>query len=116
MEPAVYDLRGEFTFLAGNNLKLSLLVLFAAVGFVLVIGCVNVANLLLGRALGRQRELAIRAALGSGRARLVRQLLTESGVLAAAAVGAGLLMAEGLLQYFRTANPIELPPGTVIAI
>jgi putative ABC transport system permease protein len=116
VEPVVYDLHGEFTFLAGNNLKLSLLVLFAAVGFVLLICCVNVANLLLGRALGRQREMAIRAALGSGRARLIRQLLTEALLIAAAAVAAGLALAEGALQYFRIANPIELPPGTAVGV
>ena len=112
VEPVVYDLRGEFTFLAGNHLKLSLLVLFAAVGFVLLICCVNVANLLLGRALGRQHEMAIRAALGSGRARMIRQLLTEALLLSAVAVGGGLALAQGALQYFRAANPIELPPGT----
>ena len=116
MEPVVYDLRGEFTFLAGNHLKLSLLVLFGAVGFVLLICCVNVANLLLGRALGRQREMAVRAALGAGRARLAGQLLTEALLLAVVAAVGGLAIASGAVEYFRRANPIELPPGTQVAI
>jgi putative ABC transport system permease protein len=116
VEPVVYDLRGEFTFLAGNNLKLSLLVLFAAVGFVLLICCVNVANLLLGRALGRQREIAVRAALGAGRARLAAQLLTEALLLAGVAAAGGLALAGAAVEYFQKANPIELPPGTTVGI
>ena len=114
--PIVFPLKQEFTYLTGPNLRLSLIVLFAAVSFVLLIACVNVANLLLGRSLVRQKELAVRAALGSGRARLIRQLLTESLLLSCAGAALGFCIAATAVHYFRVANPVPFPPGARLNI
>ncbi len=114
--PVVYPLQEQFAFLTGPNLRRSLIILFAAVSFVLLIACVNVANLLLGRSLRRQKELAVRSALGSGRGRLIRQLLVESLLLSSSGALAGALLAAAAVHYFRIANPIELPPGNPVTI
>jgi predicted permease len=94
--------------LVGNYQSL-LLVLLGAVGFVLLIACGNVANLLLARGSARMKELAIRAALGAGRGRIVRQLLTESLVLAATGAVAGLAVGFGLLRVILAVSPDDIP-------
>jgi len=114
--PTVYELQSEFTWLAGRNLRSTLLALFAAVGVVLLIACVNTANVLLTRATARRREFAIRAALGSGRWRVIRQLLTEGLVLSSAGAAFGVLLATAGVLWFRAINPIELPPGAIVGV
>ena len=88
----------------------------ASVALVLLIACANVANLLLTRASGRQKEVAIRTALGAGWQRLVRQLLTESVLLGLMGGAVGLLIAKGSLYVVRTINPGNIPRLDVIGI
>ena len=99
-----------------GNVRVAVLVLLGSVTLVLLIACANVANLLLTRASGRQKEVAVRTALGASWHRLVRQLLTESVLLGVLGGTAGLLIAYAALQFLRATNPGNIPRIEAIAI
>jgi putative ABC transport system permease protein len=99
-----------------KHVEPSLVALLGAVAFVLLIACANVAHLLLARATARQHEMALRAALGARGLRLVRQLATESFVLAAAGGAVGIVLAEIGLMLLRAIDPANLPRMEAIRI
>ena len=110
---------GQLTILkeyVSGKLRRSLIVLWCAVGLILLIVCVNLSNLLLARAAARSKEFAMRKALGAGRGRLVRQLLTESLVLAAGGAALGLGLAYFTLSYLAHQGSLALPLLTMVGV
>ena len=102
--------------LAGSELRTKLWVLMGAVGFLLLIACVNLANLLLAKATGRTREIAVRAALGARRARIFRMVLTESVVLGLTGAIFGVCLALAAIAAIKAADPGGIPRITELGI
>ena len=105
LEPSIRPLQEQMAGRSRAGLKL----LLAAVGVVLLVGCVNITNLLLTRMSGRRREIAIRAAVGASRRRLIRQLLLESLTLSALGGLCGLLVAQSAIRFILSVAPTDLP-------
>src|ERR1022692_3130834 len=103
--------------IVGRQLRRSLFVLLAAVGAILLIGCANLANLTLARGASREREIAVRASLGAGSWRLIRQLLTENLLIAVAGGALGLALGYAMIRgLIRLAPPFSLPSEADVSI
>jgi predicted permease len=121
--PEAYPPNGDLTFgivplleQVVGNVRRTLYLLLGAVGFVLLIACVNLANLQLSRAVARQKEIAVRTALGATRARIIRQLLTESVLLAFAGGALGIALAFLALHWVRLLGPQSVPRMSDVGI
>lgn len=111
-DSTVISLQSDLT----GGTRTELFILLAAVGTVLIIACANVASLLLARATARRKEVALRAALGAGTQRIIRQLLTESFVLACAAGLIGVVLGSTSLSLFRAVVPADIPGTSHIGV
>jgi len=114
--PDVYPPNGGLTFgivplleQVVGDVRRPLMLLLGAVAFVLLIACANVANLILSRSIGREKELAVRSAIGATRGRIVQLVLAESAVLSVAGAAAGLLIAWSGIQLLRALQPVDVP-------
>jgi putative ABC transport system permease protein len=99
-----------------RNIRPTLYLLFGAVTLLVVMGCTNLAGLMLARAEGRHREMAVRAALGAGRARLVRQVLVEAGLLAVVGGAAGIALAAAIVRAFVAMRPTTVPRVDLLGV